>query len=166
MNSAIRILSTGGTIDASPAYNPIQKCVFGQSYLPQMLSEAHLRVNVVLEPLFQKDSKDITEEDRNTILERCLSAEEQKIVITHGSDTLADTAKYLGTRIPNDKTVVLVGAFVPFSQDRREAMFNLSYAMGSVQHLTHGVWVCMGGKTFSWDNVQKNFEKQIFEELR
>ncbi len=162
----VRIISTGGTIDSSPDYDSKKKSEFQGSYLPQALAQAKLDIQVILEPLMQKDSKDITAEDRELILKRCLAAEENGIVVIHGTDTMCETAHFLGESGVKDKTIVLVGSFVPLSQENSDALFNLGYAIASAQILPHGVWVAMNGEVFEWDNVRKDREKERFVRIR
>jgi L-asparaginase len=159
-------MSTGGTIDSSIEYDNTKKSVFQGTNLPTVLNQARLTCRIELEPLMQKDSADITDEDRTIILERCRASRERNIVITHGTDTISETARFLGEHQVGNKTVVLVGSFVPISQEHSDALFNLGYAIASAQSLSLGVWVAMGGESFSWDNVKKNKDKQMFERLQ
>lgn len=137
--------------------------MFQGSNLPSILEHSRLTIDVELEPLMQKDSADITSEDRELILNRSVESEEDKIIVTHGTDTMVETARYLGEKGVGDKTVVLVGSFVPFSQEDSDAFFNLGYSFSAVQQLPAGVWVCMGGESFEWNKVKKNMEQQLFE---
>jgi L-asparaginase len=162
----IRIISTGGTIDSSPDYDPKKKSIFQGTFLPQMLAQAKLGIQVVLEPLMQKDSADITAEDRKLILERCMVSPEQWIVITHGTDTMNETARFLSEKGVGNKTIVLVGSFVPLSQQNSDSFFNLGYAVAPVQLLPSGVRIAMNGEIFAWNNVQKNKEKGRFERIQ
>ncbi|MCR4325275.1 MAG: asparaginase [Patescibacteria group bacterium] len=161
----IRVFSTGGTIDSSPEYDPNKKSVFQGTYLPTMFTQAKLNPEPVIEPLMQKDSADITAEDRQLIFERCMAAPENRMIITHGTDTLTETARFLGERGVGDKTVVLVGSFVPLSQENSDAFFNLGYAHAAAQLLPPGVWIAMNGDVFEWENVQKNREKGRFDRI-
>ena len=112
-----------------------------------------------------KDSLDITEKDREKILSECKSAKENKIMITHGTYTMPETAKYLGRNIKN-KIIVLVGSMVPFSYKDSDALFNFGYAISALKNLKNGVYIAMNGKIFNWNNVKKNNRKQIFEKER
>ena len=129
----VRIFSTGGTIDSSPDYDPNKKSVFQGTYLPRMFAQARLGTEAVIEPLMQKDSADLTPEDRQLILDRCTTSPENRILITHGTDTIAETARYLGEKGVGNKTVVLVGSFVPLSQENSDAFFNLGYGLGNMR---------------------------------
>ena len=166
MNSLVRVISTGGTIDSSPDYDPDEKSSFHGTYIPQALAEARLSGEVVLEQLMQKDSLDINAEDRELIRKRCIASPEERIVITHGTATMSDTARLLGKSDIGNKTVVLVGSFTPLSQPGSDALFNLGYAVASAQLLPAGVWVAISGEVFEWDNVRKNKEKGRFERIR
>lgn len=161
--SATRIFSTGGTIDSSPDYDPKKPSVFQGTYLPKMFAQARLPQPAEIEPLMQKDSMDITAEDRQFMYERCMNAREQRLMITHGTDSMAETARFLGEKGVGEKTVVLVGSFVPLSQESSDAFFNLGYAYAATQTLPQGVWVAINGEIFEWNNVQKNRERGRFE---
>jgi L-asparaginase len=132
-----------------------------------MLTQARLPTDATarVEPLMQKDSMDITSEDRQLIYNRCTDAQEKRILITHGTDTMAETAKFLGEKGVGDKTVVLVGSFVPLSQENSDGFFNLGYALAATQMLPSGVWVAINGEVFEWNNVHKNREKSKFERI-
>jgi len=158
----IRILMTGGTIDGrslSPG-----KSKRPDSFVPRMLKEAKVSVPLRTELICQKDSRLLNETDRRRILSSCMGSEEKQIVITHGTYTLAETAAYLGPKI-KDKTVVLTGSMVPFSENGSDAMFNLGAALAAVQLLGSGVYVLIGARVFDWDNVRKNQKTKKFEEI-
>lgn len=162
----VRVFSTGGTIDSSPDYDPTKKSVFSGTYLPQMFAQARLPEEAIVEPLMQKDSMDLTVEDRQAMLDHCIQSPEDRILITHGTDTIAETARFLGEKGVGNKTVVLVGSFVPLSQPNSDAHFNLGYSMAASQLLPAGVWVAINGEIFEWDNVQKNRDKMRFERIK
>jgi L-asparaginase len=107
----------------------------------------------------------MTDADRNLIANQCLKAKEDKIVITHGTDTMADTAKVLGKKIKN-KTVVITGAMVPYKFGSSDGLFNLGSSLAFVQTLPHGVYVIMNGRCFNWNNVKKNRKTGTFEEIK
>ena len=107
----------------------------------------------------------MTDEDREKILQSCKDCEEDKIIITHGTDTMVETAQVLGKNI-KDKTIVLVGAMIPYNQEKSDALFNLGCAVSAVQILPKGVYIAMNGKIFSWDNVRKNKELGLFESIK
>jgi L-asparaginase len=106
----------------------------------------------------------MTEQDRAVIADNCNRAEESKIIITHGTDTMADTARYLADKVPG-KTIVITGAMIPYKFGSSDGLFNLGSAMAFVQSLPQGVYVAMNGKYFNWDNVRKNRKTGQFEEL-
>lgn len=155
----IRFLITGGTIDKE--YDAQSgNLVFSRTRLGDILSLARCRAEYVVEVVMLKDSLDMTMEDRLLIRARCLAAPESRIVITHGTDTMADTAHVLGPAVAG-KAVALVGAMIPYSFVHSDAGFNLGCAVTAVQCLPPGVYVTMNGRIFTWDNVRKN--RQIGE---
>lgn len=160
----VRLLATGGTIDEDYSDSTTGRSLFTQSHVPKMLVEAGITNGIIFDALFMKDSSAITDEDRERILERCVSCPEKRIVITHGTNTMVETAKALGPKISN-KTVVLVGAFVPYVKEGSDAVRNLKYAVEKVQLLPSGVYIAMNGKVFPWNDVRKNKEKSLFESL-
>jgi len=107
----------------------------------------------------------MTEDDRNAILENCKKTAEDKIVITHGTDTMPETARVLGNAIKN-KTIVLTGAMIPYQFGSSDDIFNIASALSFVQALPHGMYIAMNGKCFPWDNVRKNKGEGYFEELK
>ncbi len=109
-----------------------------------------------------KDSKFVTDDDRALVLKKCLECAEEKIVITHGTMTMSETAKYLGKR-KLQKTIVLFGSAMPANKANSDALFNLGAALSTVQLLPIGVYIVMNGKVFSWDNVKKNLDTGFFE---
>jgi L-asparaginase len=160
---AIRILITGGTFDKE--YNELTgELFFKDTHLPEMLKLGRCRVNVDIRTLMMIDSLDMTEQDRALIADHCIKAEEKKIIITHGTDTMADTARFLAGRI-TDKTIVITGAMIPYKFGSSDGLFNLGSAMAFVQSLPHGVYVAMNGRFFPWNNVRKNRKTGEFEEL-
>lgn len=159
----IRVFVTGGTFDKE--YNEITgRLYFKDTHLPEMLVLGRSRLDIRMETLMMIDSLDMTDADRWLIAERCLSSEEDRILITHGTDTMAETAAMLASRV-SGKTVVLTGAMVPYKFGSSDGLFNLGSALAFVQALPHGVYVAMNGRCFSWDNVRKNRQTGEFEEL-
>ena len=165
--TAIRIITTGGTIDSSENYDPEKKSVFAGygTNLPKMLEQSRTKDRFVMDALMLKDSADINDSDRNLVLEHIQNAPEDRIVILHGTSAMADTARFLGPNIKN-KTVVLVGSITPYTQKWSDALFNLGYAIATAKVLPNGVYVAMNGKTFNWDNVKKNTDSGVFENMR
>jgi L-asparaginase len=162
----VRLILTGGTIDSAEPYHSDIKSTFPSgSHIPEMLEQARVKSGIVVDTLMLKDSNDLTETDRQLILERCQTTPEERIVITHGTDTMPDTARFLGERI-RKKTLVLTGAMTPFVMERSDSLFNLGYAIAAARHLPAGVYVAMNGRIFDWNNVRKNKEVGLFEELK
>jgi L-asparaginase len=157
----IRIFVTGGTFDKE--YNELTgELFFQQTHVPDMLRLGRSHLDVHVETLLMIDSLQMTDPDRQLILSRCRECAESHIVITHGTDTMEDTAAVLGKAIAG-KTVVLTGAMVPYTFGSSDGMFNLGTALAFVQTLTPGVYVAMNGKCFPWNHVRKNREAGVFE---
>lgn len=164
MNKKIKIFATGGTIDCDRIDLNTKEYFFASTYVPKMLEQARNKVDTKVEVLMMKDSLLMNDEDREKITKKCLSCVEDRIIITHGSDTMPDTARYLGERI-KDKTIILIGAITPYNKDFSDALFNLGTAIANAQSLPNGVFISMNGRVFNWDNVRKNKELDIFETL-
>ena len=160
----IRVLVTGGTFDKE--YNELDGTLFFKNtHLPEMLTLGRSRVDVAVTSLMMIDSLDMTDEHRNRVIKECRNAEEERILITHGTDTMEVTARVLGgAKLP--KTIVLTGAMVPYKFGSSDGLFNLGSALAFVQTLPHGVYIAMNGRYFPWDNVRKNKKIGMFEELR
>lgn len=161
---AIRVFVTGGTFDKE--YNEIAGCLFFKdTHVPEMLALGRCRLEVDVRTLMMIDSLEMTYSDRSVILEQCQKTPEDRIVITHGTDTMEVTARTLGPAI-RGKTVVLTGAMVPYKFGSSDGLFNLGSALAFVQTLPHGVYIVMNGRYFDWQNVRKNRETGVFEETR
>lgn len=161
---AVRILITGGTFDKE--YNELNGYLyFKDTHLPEMLRTARTNLKINYRTLMMMDSLEMTDADREVIAHNCRVVDEEKIVITHGTDTMPETARYLAERIEG-KTIVLTGAMIPIVFGSSDGLFNLGAALAFVQVLPPGVYIAMNGKLFNWDNVQKNREKGIFEEVK
>ena len=159
----IRILVTGGTFDKE--YNELEGTLFFKdTHLPEMFALGRCRVAVDLRTLMMVDSLDMTEEDRQIILRHCREARESQIIITHGTDTMEQTARSLGETI-RDKTIVLTGAMIPYKFGSSDGLFNLGSALAFVQTLPAGVYIAMNGRHFQWNNVRKNRKTGQFEEV-
>ena len=160
---SIKIILTGGTIDKH--YNESNgELDFTETHIPKLLELGRNRADIELEQAMLLDSLGMTDTDRQTILASCKSSEQDKILITHGTDTIVETATVLGEAKIN-KTIVLVGAMIPFVFKHSDASFNMGFALGAVQCLSHGVYIAMNGKVFDWDAVTKNRKQGIFEIL-
>jgi len=160
----IRVIITGGTFDKE--YNELDGTLFFKNtHLPEMLTLGRSRVDVAVTSLMMIDSLDMTDEHRKKIADECRKAEEGRVLITHGTDTMEVTARVLGeAKLP--KTIVLTGAMVPYKFGSSDGLFNLGSALAFVQTLPHGVYIAMNGRCFAWDNVRKNKKMGIFEEKR
>jgi L-asparaginase len=158
----IKILTTGGTIDGLEYDSEDKAPKMSESFIPKLFKRSRVTVKTEIEHVLAKDSKFIIDTDREIIYQKCLASKEEAIIITHGTMTMADTAKYLGLKnIP--KTIVLVGAAIPANHENSDALFNFGSAFSAVQLLPHGVYISMNGQIFKWDNVTKNLAKGIFE---
>lgn len=157
---ALRIISTGGTFDKH--YDEIKGALsFGDSHLPEIMARARLTIPVEWEALPPLDSLDMTDADRQLILQACMRAREECIVITHGTDTMSETAELLGKAMLT-KTIVLTGAMIPYEIAGSDALFNFGHAFGIAQAVQHGVYIAMNGQVFSWNNVRKDKSAGIF----
>lgn len=160
----IRLFVTGGTFDKE--YNELDgELYFKETHLPEMLRRGRCRVPVQVRTLMMVDSETLGEDDRELILRSCARSSSDRIVVTHGTDTMEVTARQLGAA-GMDKTIVLTGAMVPYTFGSSDGMFNLGAALAFAQVLPHGVYVVMNGRCFDWDNVTKNRDAGIFVETR
>jgi len=159
----IRVFVTGGTFDKE--YNELNGQLFFQdTHVPEMLRLGRCLLATEVRTLMMIDSLHMTEDDRQAIAAQCRNARETRIVVTHGTDTMVETAAHLGHEIQG-KTIVLTGAMVPYKFGSSDGMFNLGSALAFVQTLPHGVYIAMNGRWFAWDRVRKNREKGVFEAL-
>ncbi len=159
---AIRIFVTGGTFDKE--YDELAgQLYFKDSHLPEMLKLGRCNLRLEVRTLMMIDSLDMTEADRNLILEQCRQAPESRIVITHGTDTIVATAQALSAKI-SDKTIVLTGAMIPYKFGSSDGLFNLGSGLAFAQTLPPGVYVAMNGRYFRAGRVHKNRETGMFEE--
>ncbi len=159
----IRLLVTGGTFDKT--YDEITGTLsFKQTHVEEMLRLGRSSVPVTVDTVMLIDSLQMSEEDRLTLAQRCRECVEAAIVITHGTDTMVETAAVLARNVPG-KTIVLTGAMVPYAFGSSDGLFNLGSALSFVQVLPAGVYVAMNGTHFRWDDVRKNREKGTFERL-
>ncbi len=160
--SQVRILVTGGTFDKE--YDELRgRLYFKHTHVPEMLERGRCRLDVVVETVMMLDSLDLEDAGRRRIVERCRDAAEQAIVVTHGTDTMAETAAAIGVATLDTKTIVLTGAMVPYAFGSSDGLFNLGSALSFVQVLPPGVYVAMNGQHFRWDRVRKNRHTGIFE---
>ena len=163
MNPTIRILVTGGTFDKD--YDELGgRLFFKDTHLHEMLRLARCRIPLQVETLMMVDSLDMTEADRARVVERCRGSAEERLVVTHGTDTMVETARALQVA-GLAKTVVLTGAMIPYAFGSSDGLFNLGSALSFAQVLPPGVYVAMNGRYFPGDKVRKNRQGGVFEEL-
>ena len=160
---AVRIFVTGGTFDKE--YNELAGALaFNRSHVEDVLERGRCKLDVAIDVLMMIDSLDMTPADRQKIVAACASCSEPRIVITHGTDTMVETATAIAAAV-TDKTVVLTGAMVPFAFGSSDGLFNLGSALSFVQALPVGVYIAMNGRCFAWNNVRKNRDAGVFEAL-
>lgn len=160
----IKIFVTGGTFDKE--YNELNGSLFFKdTHLPEMLALGRCKVKIEIKTLMMIDSINMTKYDRAAIVKHCKHAHETNIIVTHGTDTMVETASMLAKHI-KDKTIVLTGAMVPYKFGSSDGLFNLGSAIAYVQILEPGVYIAMNGLYFNWDDVQKNKEVGIFERIK
>jgi len=160
---SVRFFVTGGTFDKE--YNELNgELFFQQTHLPEMLALGRSRVPAEITTLLMIDSLQMTDDHRQLIAQACQEAPEDRIVVTHGTDTMVETARVLAAQVPG-KTIVLTGAMIPWKFGSSDGLFNLGSALAFAQVLAPGVYVSMNGRWFPWDNVRKNKQKGEFETL-
>ncbi len=160
---AIRIFITGGTFDKE--YNELNgQLYFKDTHMNDLLEMGRCRIPVEIRTLMMVDSLEMTAEDRELIAHQCNHSEETQIVVTHGTDTMSETAKVLAEKV-KDKTIVLTGAMIPIKFGSSDGLFNLGSALAFAQSLPPGVYVAMNGRYFNGDKVRKNKETGVFEEV-
>jgi L-asparaginase len=159
----IQVFITGGTFDKE--YNELDGSLyFKETHVQEMLEKGRSRLDLQTETLFMKDSLEFTENERAKIQHACANAASDRILITHGTDTMTQTAEYLANRV-QDKTIVLTGAMIPYKFGSSDGMFNLGSALAFVQILPPGVYISMNGKIFEAGTVRKNLSKGEFEAI-
>ena len=159
----IQIFITGGTFDKE--YNELNGSLyFKETHLQEMLDKGRSRLELKTETLFMKDSLEFTENDRAKIQHACANASSDRILITHGTDTMTQTADYLAKHIQH-KTIVLTGAMIPYKFGSSDGMFNLGSALAFVQLLPPGIYISMNGKIFPAGQVRKNLVRGEFESI-
>lgn len=157
----IKLLITGGTIDKQ--YDELNgELIFTQSGVDDMLVQGRAKLDISPETVMLKDSLDMNDNDRQQILKSCLTCDESQIIITHGTDTMVETSQVLAAEI-KDKTIVLLGAMVPYQFKNSDALFNLGCAIAAVQILENGVYITMNGRIFNYDDVIKNKDMGEFQ---
>lgn len=160
----IKIFVTGGTFDKE--YDEINgKLFFKNTHLPELLALGRSSIEVDVTTLMMIDSLDMSTKDREIIAENCSKTDENRILITHGTDTIVDTARVLAEKV-KDKTIVLTGALIPYKFGSSDGLFNLGSALSFVQVLPIGTYIAMNGRYFSWNNCRKNKKTGKFEKLK
>lgn len=160
----IRIFITGGTFDKE--YNELNgQLYFKDTHMSDLLEMGRSKLDVEIRTLMMIDSLEMTDEDRELIAHQCNQCEETQIIITHGTDTMSNTAQWLAEKVKN-KTIVLTGAMIPIKFGSSDGLFNLGSALAFAQTLPPGIYVAMNGRYFNWDNVRKNRQTGVFEEIR
>ena len=160
----IKIFVTGGTFDKD--YDEKNgRLYFKKTHMNEILALGRSKVEVNIETLMMLDSLDIKKKDRELIVKKCTAAIENHIVITHGTDTMVDTARAIGDK-HLEKTIVLTGAMIPYKFGTSDGLFNIASALAYVQTLRHGVYIAMNGRVFLYNEVIKNRETGIFEEIK
>ncbi len=163
MAEPIRLFVTGGTFDKE--YNERNgELFFKDTHLREMLQLGRNLVDVEVRTLMMIDSLEMDDEDRQVMLGQCRKCPQSRIVITHGTDTMEVTARLLGENL-TDKTIILTGAMIPYAFGSSDGLFNLGSALAFAQSLPPGVYIAMNGRYFPWDNVRKNKDAGVFEEL-
>ena len=157
----LRVFVTGGTFDKT--YDEIRgRLSFGETHVLEMLRLGRSRVELTVETLLMIDSLEMTDGDRAQIVTRCAECAEREIVVTHGTDTMVETAGALAAGVTG-KTVVLTGAMIPYAFGSSDGLFNLGSALSFAQVLPPGIYVAMNGQCFPWDRVRKNTQTGVFE---
>ncbi|HQU96333.1 MAG TPA: asparaginase domain-containing protein [Saprospiraceae bacterium] len=161
----IQVFVTGGTFDKE--YNFITgELYFKDTHLNGMFVRGRSILETDVKTLMMVDSLEMTDADRNIIVYQCTKSTADKIIITHGTDRMAATAKAIAEENIEGKTIVLTGAMIPYAfGNSSDGFFNLGSALAFVQILPPGVYIVMNGKYFLWNNVRKNYDTGFFEEL-
>jgi len=159
----VRVFVTGGTFDKE--YDELTgRLYFRNTHVDEMLRRGRCGLDVDVETLMMVDSLEMTAEQRGLIVRACRECAEAQIVITHGTDTMVETARAIADDV-GDKTIVLTGAMVPYAFGSSDGLFNLGSALSFVQSLPPGVYIAMNGRSFRWDDVRKNRDAGVFEHL-
>jgi len=159
----IRILITGGTFDKE--YDELHgRLFFKDTHVQEMLRLGRCHLDLAVQTVLMVDSLDMTGAERQGILAACRQAPETRIVVTHGTDTMVETADVLAAGL-SGKTVVLTGAMVPYAFGSSDGLFNLGSALSFCQVLPAGVYIAMNGRYFPAGRVRKNTALGVFEEI-
>lgn len=159
----IKIFATGGTFDKE--YDEINgELFFKETHLHELLSLGRSQLNVKIETLMMVDSLEMTKSEKQYIVEKCKSEKTDRIIITHGTDTMVETAQIIAEHV-NDKKIILTGAMIPIKFGSSDGLFNLGSALSFIQVIQPGVYITMNGRYFKWDNVSKNKRLGVFERI-
>ncbi|MFL1895827.1 asparaginase domain-containing protein [Aquimarina sp. 2-A2] len=161
----IHILTTGGTIAGLDYENNQNLSKENSVQIDSFFKTANVAFEYSIKKVFSKDSRLIKDKDREVLAQMVQTSPHDKILITHGTFTMQETAEYLG-KLRINKTIVLVGAFVLGFDKRTDGSFNLGFAISSLMHLTQGVFIAMNGKVFEWYDVYKNLDENKFQTLK
>ena len=161
----IKIFITGGTFDKS--YDHINgKLFFEKTHLPEMIKRSKCNLEIQVKTILMKDSLDLSNEDVSKIVNTCKKEKSNNIIITHGTDTMTNTARLIAEQKLSNKTIILTGAMIPYAfGSSSDGFFNLGCALSFVQTLKPGVYITMQGEYFEWDKVKKNGKKGVFERI-
>lgn len=163
----LKLIITGGTIDKHYQMHN-GNMAFDKTHIRDMLELGRSTAKISIDTVMMKDSLEMDDEDRNKIAQACIETEEQRIIITHGTDTMVQTAATIAAANADglsSKSIVLVGAMIPYEIRYSDGLFNLGFALGAVQALPAGIYIAMNAQIFAWDKVQKNLEKGLFEAI-
>ena len=164
ISEKIQVFVTGGTFDKE--YNFITgELYFKDTHLTSMFERGRCTLNIDIKTLMMVDSLEMTDSDREIIYYSCKNCKSDKIIITHGTDTIVQTASYIANK-EIDKVIVLTGAMVPYAfGTSSDGFFNLGAALSFVQTLPNGIYVAMNGRYFPWYKVKKNRQTGYFESI-
>ncbi len=160
----IQVFITGGTFDKE--YNMLNgQLYFRDTHVHEMFAQGRSAVELSIRTLMMIDSLDMTDADRDLIAHSCSRSKSKNILLTHGTDTMVQTATRIAAENIADKTIVLTGAMIPYKFGSSDGFFNLGSALAFAQILPVGVYIVMHGRFFHWNNVRKNTKTGFFEEL-
>lgn len=159
----ILIITTGGTIEGIEHTGDSENEGTLVS-IQSLLQNVNISLEYQIEKAFSKDSRFITNEDREILQQKIVQTNTNLIIITHGTITMVETAIYLG-KLQIDKTIVLVGSFILGNEQNSDAIFNLGFALDILQTFENGVYIAMNRQVFNWNNVRKNTAKKRFEKI-
>lgn len=160
----IHVLTTGGTIGGLEYQNAEDKPNQKPLAVEDFFKTANVSFNYKIESVLNKDSRFITDKDREFLSGKIKSSTADKILVTHGTFTMVETGKFLANH-QIDKTIVLTGSFILGTEAYTDAPFNLGFAISAVESLGDGVYIAMNGIVFNWDNVRKNHQANRFEAI-